>query len=208
MAALESKPPPPEEEGAPAEEEQPTSKKEERKKRREERREKREHAILGAFTMQGATYTHVRGMGVKGGHASYAMDFGIGANLSPGFGMYVVTGGLLAAKIRSERDDGLKETDQAQLRQGRDAVRVRREVLLLHGRRRRRVQPDPSRGRVGQHQPGPRRALRLMGKIPLPKKLYIGIGIAYEFGPCTASAASSTGSAARSSSVAGRLAAR
>ncbi|MBV1860632.1 MAG: hypothetical protein KUG77_19620, partial [Nannocystaceae bacterium] len=66
----------------------------EAQKRRKERREKREHAMLGAFSMHGATYSHWRGDGVNGGHASYAMDWGVGVNFSKNFGLYAIAGGL------------------------------------------------------------------------------------------------------------------
>ncbi len=176
MSSLKAGAPPP------AEEEQPLSKEEERKKKREERRKKREHAILGAFTMQGATYTHVRGAGVKGGHASYAMDWGIGANLAKSFGMYLMGGGLFAAKIRSDPGDGMR--DRLQHNYGHLAF-----LFAFGGKyyfstlgagvafNRLRFPDDSLQKDVGLALP-----FKLVGKIPLPHKLYIGIGLSYELG--------------------------
>jgi hypothetical protein len=176
MSSLKSGDPPP-----PPEEDKPLSKEEERKKKREERRKKREHAILGAFTMQGATYTHVRGSGVKGGHASYAMDWGVGANLAPSFGMYLVGGGLFAAKIRSDPGDGMRE--RLKHNYGHLAF-----LFAFGGKyyfstlgagvafNRLRFPDDSLQKDVGLAIP-----FKLMGKIPLPKKLYIGLGLSYEF---------------------------
>lgn len=80
-------------------------------KRRKERRDQREHALLGAFTMHGATYSHWRGEGVNAGHASYAMDWGVGFNFSKNFGLYALAGGLFGAKIGGPNDDDGNATE-------------------------------------------------------------------------------------------------
>lgn len=143
--------------------------------RRKERREKREHAILGALTMQGVTYTHWRGDGVKAGGASYAMDFGLGANLSPKLGVYAVAGGLLGAKIG---DEHIKANYGHVL-----------GLLALGGKyyystlgagvafNRLRFADDTRQKDRGLAIP-----FKLVGKIPLPKHLYIGLGLTYELG--------------------------
>lgn len=108
IAALEAptEPPPAEDEGEDEDEELT-----EGQKRRKERREKREHALLGAFTMHGATYSHWRGDGVNAGHASYAMDWGVGFNFSKNFGLYALAGGLFGAKIGGPNDDDGNATE-------------------------------------------------------------------------------------------------
>ncbi|MCR9164323.1 MAG: hypothetical protein ACE37F_21955 [Nannocystaceae bacterium] len=83
----------------------------EAQKRRKERRDKREHALLGAFTMHGATYSHWRGEGVNAGHASYAMDWGVGFNFSKNFGLYALAGGLFGAKIGGPDDEAGNATE-------------------------------------------------------------------------------------------------
>lgn len=155
----------------PAEEEEELTKGQQRRK---ERREKRDHAILGAFTMHGATYSHWRGDGVNAGHASYAMDWGIGGNFSPSFGMYAMAGGLFGAKI-----DG----KSINANYGHIAA------LFVFGGKyyystigaggafsRLRFEDDTLQKDRGLALP-----FKLVGKIPLPHKLYIGLGLTYEF---------------------------
>lgn len=143
--------------------------------RRKERRDKREHALLGAFTMHGATYTHWRGDGVQSGHASYAMDWGLGLNLSPSFGMYAMAGGLLGARI---------ENKQTKANYGHVAFVFafsRKYFFSTVG-----AGGAFSRLRFAdgtlQKDRGLAIPTRLVGKIPLPHKLYLGIGITYELG--------------------------
>ncbi len=143
-------------------------------KRRKERREKREHALLGAFTMQGATYSHWRGDGVNSGHASYAMDWGVGFNFSKTFGLYAIAGGLLGAKI----DGGDTKANYGRVG----------GVFAFGGKwyystvgagvafSRLRFEDDTLQKDRGLAIPS-----RLMLRIPLPKKLYAGIGLTYEF---------------------------
>jgi hypothetical protein len=143
--------------------------------RRKERREKREHAILGAFTMQGATYTHWRGSGVDAGHASYAMDFGVGANLSPGFGMYAVAGGLLGAKIDDEQTNANYGHVVALFAFGGKHYYSTVGAGVAFSRL--RFPGDRLEKETGLALP-----FKLVGKIPLPKKLYLGLGLTYELG--------------------------
>lgn len=145
-----------------------------REQRRKERREKREHAILGAFTMQGATYTHWRGDGVNGGQASYAMDFGVGANLSPGFGMYAVGGGLFGAKIDDKQTNANYGHIAALFAFGGKHYYSTVGAGVAFNRL--RYASDRLEKDVGLAVP-----FKLVGKIPLPKKLYIGLGLTYEF---------------------------
>jgi hypothetical protein len=150
------------------------------KARRKEKRKKRGFAILGAFTAQGATYTHWRGEGIKAGHASYAMDFGVGANLTQGFGMYVVGGGLLGTRLKT--DDGRVNANY-----GRVAF-----LFLLGGKYYfSTLGAGVAFSRLKWKEPVPWDSLqkdvglaipfKIMGKIPLPENLYIGIGLTYEF---------------------------
>ena len=151
-------------------------------KRRKERREQREHAILGAFTMHGVTYSHWRGDGVNAGHASYAMDWGLGANFSKNFGLYAIAGGLFGAKIDGPDDiDG--NTTRLKANYGHVGA-----VFAFGGQwyystvgagaafSRLRFADDTLQKDKGLAVP-----TKIMARIPLPKKLYIGIGITYEF---------------------------
>jgi hypothetical protein len=146
----------------------------ERKRKRDERRAKRQHALLGAYTAQGASYAHWRGDGINAGHAAYAMDFAVGVNPTPGFGMYLLGGGLLGTRI---------DNKTVNANYGRIAftfafggkyyfstfgagVGFSRLALTTE------TQKD-----IGLSLP-----MKIFGKIPLPKKLYIGIGLAYDVG--------------------------
>jgi hypothetical protein len=147
--------------------------------RRKERQENREHAILGAFTMHGATYTHWRDAGrnaaVNSGHASYAMDFGVGANLSPGFGVYAMAGGLLGAKIDDRQTNANYGHVAAMVALGGKHYHTMFGAGVAFNRLR---FPDD---RLEKHS-GLALPFKLVGKLPLPKKLYIGLGLSYELG--------------------------
>jgi hypothetical protein len=143
------------------------------KARRKARREKREHALLGAFTAHGASYAHWRGDGISAGYAAYAMDWGIGINPAKSFGMYAVGGGLLGARI----DDKSIRANAGKL-----------ALMFAFGGKyyfsmigagvafSRLKMPEELQKDVGVAVP-----FKIFGRLPLPKKLYIGIGIAYEF---------------------------
>lgn len=150
--------------------------------RRKERREKREHALLGAFTMHGVTYSHWRGEGVRAGHASYAMDWGVGANFSKNFGIYAFAGGLLGAKIDGPDDvDGNDTEIKANYGHvgGMFAFGGKWYYTTLG------AGAAFSRLRFAdgtlQKDRGLAVPTKVMARIPLPKKLYIGIGLTYEF---------------------------
>lgn len=151
-------------------------------KRRKERREKREHALLGAFTMHGATYSHWRGDGVNAGHASYAMDWGVGANFSKNFGLYAIAGGLFGAKIDGPNDmDGNATTLKANY--GHVGALFAFGGQWYYST----VGAGAAFSRLRfadgtlQKDKGLAVPTKIMARIPLPKKLYIGIGLTYEF---------------------------
>ncbi|MEM7151344.1 MAG: hypothetical protein AAF799_00810 [Myxococcota bacterium] len=148
--------------------------------RRKERRENREHALLGLLAMHGATYSHWRDSGdgtdayaVNSGHASYAMDWGVGVNLSPTFGMYAIAGGLLGAKIDNDRIKANYGHVAALFAFG--GKYYFSTVGAGVGFSRLRFEDDTLHKDTGLALP-----FKLVGKIPLPKKLYLGIGLTYE----------------------------
>lgn len=153
-------------------------------KRRKERREKREHALLGAFSMHGATYSHWRGDGVNGGHASYAMDWGVGVNFSKNFGLYAIAGGLLGAKIQGPDDDMGNETS-IKANYGRVGG-----IFAFGGQwYYTTVGAGAAFSRLRfadgtlQRDKGLAIPSKIMARVPLPKKLkkiYLGIGLTYE----------------------------
>lgn len=150
-------------------------------KRRKERRDKREHALLGAFTMHGVTYSHWRGKGVNAGHASYAMDWGVGFNFSKTFGLYAIAGGLFGAKIGGPRDEMGNETT---LKANYGHVGG---VFAFGGQwYYSTVGAGAAFSRLRfadgtlQKDKGLAIPTKIMARIPLPQKLYIGIGLTYE----------------------------
>lgn len=180
IAALD---PPPESQPEPVEEdgeEELT----EAEKRRKERREKREHALLGAFSMHGVTYSHWRGDGVNGGHASYAMDWGVGVNFSKNFGLYAIAGGLLGAKIQGPNDELGNETS-IKANYGRVGG-----IFAFGGQwYYTTVGAGAAFSRLRfadgtlQRDKGLAIPSKIMARVPLPKKLkkiYLGIGLTYE----------------------------
>ena len=143
--------------------------------KRKERRDNRSHALLGMFSAHGAAYAHWRGEGVRAGHAAYAMDWGLGFNATPAFGMYAVAGGLLGARI----DD-----KQIRANYGHVAFMFAFGGKYYHsmfgaGAAFSRLRSDE----LGlQKDAGLALPLKIFGKIPLPHKLYLGIGLSYELG--------------------------
>jgi hypothetical protein len=95
--------------------------------------------------------------------------------------MYLVGGGLFATKIRSDPGDGMRE--RLKHNYGHLAF-----LFAFGGKyyfstlgagvafNRLRFPDDSLQKDVGLAIP-----FKLVGKIPLPKKLYIGIGLTYEF---------------------------
>lgn len=147
---------------------------EEKKDDKKDNKKKREHALLGAFTAQGAAYTHWRGDGVNAGHAAYAMDWGIGINPTPGFGMYAVGGGLLAARIEDK-------TIRANYGHVAFAFAFGGKYyfsMIGAGVAFNRMKfADETQKDIGLALP-----MKLFGRLPLPHNLYIGIGLSYELG--------------------------
>ncbi len=170
MAALDAAPADPAAEEPAAEEEELTA----AEQRRKDRRDKREHALLGAFAMHGATYSHWRGDGINAGHASYAMDWGVGANLSPRFGMYAMAGGLLGAKIEGGETKANYGHIAALFTFGGEHYFTTAGAGVAFSRLRYRdTTLDRDRGLA--------LPAKIVGKIKLPHKLYLGIGLTYEF---------------------------
>ncbi len=133
---------------------------------------KREHALLGAFSAHGAAYANWRGQGVSSGHAAYLMDWGIGINPTPGFGMYAMAGGVLGARI-----------DDKQIRANYGHF----DLMFAFGGKyyhsmfgaglglSRLKTPTETQKDIGLSLP-----FKIFGKIPLPHHLYIGLGLSYE----------------------------
>jgi len=136
------------------------------------KKKKREHALVGAFSAHGAGYANWRGQGVSAGHAAYLMDWGIGVNPTKGFGMYAMAGGVLGARI----DDKTIRANYGHF-----------NLMFAFGGKyyhsmfgagvglSRLKMPAETQKDVGLSLP-----FKIFGKLPLPHKLYIGLGLSYE----------------------------
>lgn len=140
--------------------------------KKEEKKSKREHALLGAFTAQGGAYANWRGDGVRGGGGAYLMDWGIGINATPGFGMYAMAGGVLGARI----DDKTIRANYGHL-----------DFLFAFGGKYYHSMFGAGLGMSRLKLPagvqkdlGLSLPFKMFGKLPLPHHLYLGIGISYE----------------------------
>jgi hypothetical protein len=101
------------------------------------------------------------------------MDFAVGFNATKGFGMYAMAGGLLAAKI----DDKQVKANYGHVNLMFAFGGKYYHTMFGAGGGFSRLNRD---GDI-QKDAGLSVPARIFGKIPLPKKLYVGIGIAYEF---------------------------
>lgn len=140
--------------------------------KKDEKKSKREHALLGAFTAHGGAYANWRGDGVRGGGGAYLMDWGIGINATPGFGMYAMAGGVLGARI----DDKTIRANYGHL-----------DLLFAFGGKYYHSMFGAGLGMSRLKLPagvqkdlGLSLPFRMFGKLPLPHHLYLGIGISYE----------------------------
>lgn len=141
---------------------------------KKDKKKKREHALLGTFTAHGAAYSHWRGEGVNAGHAAYAMDFGVGVNPTPGFGMYAMGGGLLAAKI----DNKTIRANYGHLAFMFAFGGKYYFSMIGAGVAFNRLEFETETQKdIGLALP-----MKLFGRLPLPKNLYLGIGLSYELG--------------------------
>ena len=101
------------------------------------------------------------------------MDWGVGLNLSPTFGMYAIAGGLLGAKIDNDRIKANYGHVAALFAFGGKYYFSTVGAGVAFSRL--RFEDDTLHKDTGLALP-----FKLVGRIPLPKKLYIGLGLTYE----------------------------
>jgi hypothetical protein len=129
---------------------------------------------FGFFTAHGLGYGHFRTRDYSSGSAAYALDLAAGYNFTNKFGLYGLVGGMVAGKIQDR-------TIRANAGHANLAFRFRRKHFAFLG--------GVGVGWAGLREPTRRiRAvgvsipIRLMGIIPLPKKLYIALSAGYQLG--------------------------
>lgn len=157
---------PPAEEEAPAEEEEDKPEEEEA-----------DYPKLGLFTSHGIAYGHWRirdasNRVVSDGSATYALDLGVGYNFKETLGIYAMIGGVVAGKLFDDRVKANAGHFNAMLRFKKKYFAFMGGIGVGWTRVR---EPTQIARNTGVSIP-----LRLMGNIPLPKKLFLGVGVGYE----------------------------
>lgn len=134
--------------------------------------EDEDFAKLGLFTAHGVSYAHWRTGDFREGAAAYALDFGVGYNFKKTVGLYGVIGGHVGAGL-------LDKSMRASLGHFVAMVRYNRKYFAFLG--------GLGLGWGGQRtsqgterEVGVAIPLRFMGKIPLPKHFFLGLGAGYE----------------------------
>jgi hypothetical protein len=140
----------------------------------EDEEEKWPYKKLGVYTSHGVGYSHWRGSTYRSGGASYALDLGVGYNFTHKFGVYGLFGGAVGAKLL----DGA-----ARGHYGHFAVQflVRRKYFAFLPGIGVAVSSRKGPGDARIKEAGLAVPLKLMGLIKLPKDLFLGIGIGYDF---------------------------
>lgn len=138
----------------------------------QEKDDEEDYAKLGLFTAHGASYAHWRTSDFREGAAAYALDVGVGYNFKKSIGLYLMLGGHVGAGL-------LDKSMRASLGHLAMMFRYNRKYFAFLG--------GVGLGWSGQRTAdGTQRAigaaipLRLLGKIPLPKHWFIGLGAGYE----------------------------
>jgi hypothetical protein len=128
---------------------------------------------LGLFTSHGVGYGRFRRQ--SDGGAVYALDIGIGYNFNERLGLYGLIGGVVGASLLDKEARG---------HFGHFALALRRKWKFFAligglgvGIAGVRGPGDARDRRVGFAMP-----LKAMGLIPLPKELFLGIGLGYDLG--------------------------
>jgi hypothetical protein len=127
---------------------------------------------LGVFTSHGVAYSRWRASTMRDGAATYVLDAAIGYNFSHRFGVYGLFGGAVGAKLLDGNVRG---------NYGHFALSflVRRKyVAFIPGLGLALASRRDSDGLV--RETGFALPVKLMGVIPLPKDLFLGIGLTYD----------------------------
>ena len=133
------------------------------------------HRKLGLFTSHGIGYARFRTPGFRDGGAAYALDVAVGYNITERFGIYGLIGGHVGARINDNEARGhFGHFAVAFVRKWKYFAFIPGVGVGVSGIR----GPDDARDRrVGFALP-----IKAMGLIPLPKELFLGIGLGYDLG--------------------------
>ena len=128
---------------------------------------------LGVFTSHGVGYARWRTPGYRDGGAAYLLDVGVGFNFSERFGIYGLIGGAVGARLQDKSVVGHQGHFALSFLARRKYIAFLPGIGLAMGNRR-----GPGDLRV--REMGVAFPIKLMGVIPLPKDLFLGIGLSYE----------------------------
>jgi hypothetical protein len=132
-----------------------------------------EYKKLGLFTSHGVGYARWRTKDYRDGGAAYLLDLGVGYNFSERFGIYALIGGAVGARMRDKSVVGHQGHFALSFLARRKYIAFLPGIGLAMGNRR-----GPGDLRI--REMGVTFPIKLMGVIPLPKDLFLGIGISYE----------------------------
>jgi hypothetical protein len=128
---------------------------------------------LGLFTSHGVGYARWRTPGYRDGHAAYLLDIGVGYNFSERFGVYGLIGGAVGARLQDKTVVGHQGHFALSFLARRKYIAFLPGIGLAMGNRR-------GPGDLRTREMGVTFPIKLMGVIPLPKDLFLGIGLSYE----------------------------
>ncbi len=128
---------------------------------------------LGLFTSHGVAYTRWRGSAYRDGSASYMLDVGVGYNFSQRFGVYALIGGSVGARLVGGAVKANFGHFALSFQFRRKYVAIIPGIgLALSGRR--------GPGDEFLKETGVAIPVKFMGMIPLPKDLFLGLGLGYD----------------------------
>ncbi len=128
---------------------------------------------LGIFTSHGVGYARWRTPDYRDGGAAYLLDVAVGFNFSERFGVYGLIGGAVGARMQDKSVVGHQGHFALSFLARRKHIAFLPGIGLAMGNRK-----GPGDLRI--REMGVTFPIKLMGVIPLPKDLFLGIGISYE----------------------------
>lgn len=128
---------------------------------------------LGVFTSHGVAYSRWRASDYREGGATYVLDAAVGYNFSERFGVYGLIGGAVGARLLDKRVRGHYGHFALSFLVRRKYIAFIPGVGVAVSSRR-----GPGDDRV--RETGFAVPVKFMGLIPLPKELFLGIGLTYD----------------------------
>lgn len=128
---------------------------------------------LGLFTSHGVAYTRWRGSEYRSGGASYMLDVGVGYNFTERFGVYALIGGSVGARL-------VDRTIKGNFGHFALSFQIRRKYFAIIPGIGLAMSSRRGPGDQVLKETGVAIPVKVMGMIPLPKDLFLGLGIGYD----------------------------